>query len=86
MYKASQCRECQDGVGRFLEFAFDNESIGGKIICSRKHCVSSLWQKEDEVNVHLICDGFLRGYTQWVCHSEFSSINEIASSSSVQKS
>ena len=41
-----------------------------------------MWQTRDEVKVHLICDGFLRGYTQWVCHGEFSLINDIASSSS----
>ena len=34
--------------------------------------------------MHLIYDGFLRGYTQWVCHGEFSLINDIASSSSVR--
>ena len=34
--------------------------------------------------MHLICDGFLKGYTQWVCHSEFSLINNITSSSSAR--
>ena len=34
--------------------------------------------------MHLICDGFLRGYTQWVCHGEFSLINDIESSSSAR--
>ncbi|XP_039113721.1 uncharacterized protein LOC120249281 [Dioscorea cayenensis subsp. rotundata] len=82
MYKPRQSREYQEGVDQFLEFAFNNESVGGKIMCPCKHCVNSLWQTRDEAKVHLICDGFLRGYTQWVCHGEFSSINDIASSSS----
>ena len=33
--------------------------------------------------MHLICDGILRGYTQWVCYGGFSSINDIAFSSTL---
>ena len=84
MYQPKQSREYQERLDRFLEFAFNNESVSGKIICPCKFCVNSLWQTRDEVRVHLIYDGFLRGCTQWVCHGEFSLINDIASSSSTR--
>jgi hypothetical protein len=55
------------GVNSFLAFAFRNSAIGDLI------CVNSFWRDSSEIQVHLICDGFLQGYTTWNLHGEASS-------------
>ncbi|OAY64164.1 hypothetical protein ACMD2_13510, partial [Ananas comosus] len=46
-------------------------------------------QTYEDAKIHLICDGFLKGYTSWVCHGEeplslTSSINTVDSTSTFQ--
>ncbi|KAF2308873.1 hypothetical protein GH714_022479 [Hevea brasiliensis] len=69
-------------VTEFLHFAFHNASQCGKILCPCIHCVNRSWQSYDDARVHLICDGFLRGYTKWICHGENPTTNMDQSSSS----
>ena len=57
----------------FLAFAFRHSAIGNKILCPCKKCVNSFWREAGEVREHLICDGFLKGYTTWTLHGEASS-------------
>jgi hypothetical protein len=61
------------GVNSFLAFAFRNSAIGDKILCPCRKCVNSFWRDSSEIQVHLICDGFLQGYTTWNLHGEASS-------------
>ncbi|XP_020082508.1 uncharacterized protein LOC109706120 [Ananas comosus] len=91
MKKPRSSTEYKEGVNQFLDFAFRNASNGGKIMCPCIRCVNSSLQTLDDVKVHLICDGFLRGYTRWICHGEdpitsLSSTNPTASSFSSQVS
>ena len=61
------------GVNRFLAFAFRNSAVGDKILCPCKKCVNSFWRDSSDIREHLICDGFLKGYTTWNLHGEASS-------------
>jgi hypothetical protein len=63
----------KQGVNGFLAFAFRHSAIGNKILCPCKKCVNSFWREAGEVREHLICDGFLKGYTTWTLHGEASS-------------
>ncbi|XP_058003975.1 uncharacterized protein LOC110659856 [Hevea brasiliensis] len=82
MNKPRNSYEYKKGVTEFLHFAFHNASQCGKILCPCIHCVNRSWQSYDDARVHLICDGFLRGYTKWICHGENPTTNMDQSSSS----
>lgn len=47
--------------------------VGDKILCPCRKCVNSFWRDSSEIQEHLICDGFLQGYTTWNLHGEASS-------------
>jgi len=57
-------------VNNFLAFAFKNSAVGSKILCPCRKCVNSFWREASDVREHLICDGFLEGYTIWNLHGE----------------
>ncbi|XP_020088047.1 uncharacterized protein LOC109710040 [Ananas comosus] len=80
----------KNGVLQFLEFAFCNASYSGKIMCPCVRCVNCSLQTYEDAKIHLICDGFLRGYTRWICHGEdalsFNSPINTATSSSASQS
>nr|CAD1823294.1 unnamed protein product [Ananas comosus var. bracteatus] len=59
-----------DGVLNFLDFAFLKAVREGSILCPCKRCANCFWQNKDTVLEHLICDGFLEGYTSWIYHGE----------------
>ena len=61
------------GVNSFLAFAFRNSAVGDKILCPCRKCVNSFWRDSSDIREHLICDGFLKGYTTWNLHGEASS-------------
>ncbi|WVZ71931.1 hypothetical protein U9M48_020459, partial [Paspalum notatum var. saurae] len=61
------------GVNSFLSYAFKNSAVGNKILCPCKKCVNSFWRESSDVREHLICDGFVKGYTTWNLHGETSS-------------
>ena len=81
----SRCSdEYKVGVGQFLEFAFRNSSHDGKILCPCKYCVNRFLHTYEETRMHLICDGFIKGYTRWSCHGENSSSNASTSSTPIE--
>ena len=61
------------GVNSFLAFAFRNSAVGDKILCPYRKCVNSFWRDSSDIREHLICDGFLQGYTTWNLYGEASS-------------
>ena len=61
---------------RFLAFAFRNSVVGDKILCPCRKCVNSFWSEASDVCEHLICDGFIQGYTTWNLHGEESTSYE----------
>ena len=83
MSKSSYNTEYREGVKDFLDFAFQNASRDAKILCPCINCVNRYLQTYEEARVHLICDGFLSGYTHWICHGEKSSIDVSSSSYSL---
>lgn len=61
------------GANEFLDFAFQNASVEGKISCPCKKCkLLSRVNREDAYD-HLIVFGFLEEYTTWVFHRELKS-------------
>uniref|UniRef100_A0A8R7P378 Transposase-associated domain-containing protein n=1 Tax=Triticum urartu TaxID=4572 RepID=A0A8R7P378_TRIUA len=58
------------GLAKFLGFAFNKSSVENKILCPCKNCVNSYWREESEVREHLVCEGFVDGYKQWMFHGE----------------
>ncbi|XP_049391622.1 uncharacterized protein LOC125856085 [Solanum stenotomum] len=64
------------GVKDFLDKAFERASQGDEILCPCKKCFNRYWHCRNVVEDHLICHGFVHGYTKWVFHGEgFSSRN-----------
>jgi hypothetical protein len=57
-----------------LAFAFRNSVVGNKILCPYRKRVNSFWKEASEIREHLICDGFLKGYTIWNLHGETNSV------------
>ena len=64
--------EYKRGLETFLDFAFQNESHNEKILCPCINCKNYLMRTHEECRVHLICHGFIKGYTRWICHGEVS--------------
>nr|KJB67116.1 hypothetical protein B456_010G175300 [Gossypium raimondii] len=60
----------RNGVQTFLNFAFQYASQENMIICPCKKCVNINWHYREVVYEHLIVDGFVRGYKQWLFHGE----------------
>ncbi|XP_057450446.1 uncharacterized protein LOC130742359 [Lotus japonicus] len=60
----------EEGVKRFIDFAFERSSIEGKIICPCPRCEFRKRQTRDEVYDHLICKQLPKGYTFWFDHGE----------------
>ncbi|XP_073224845.1 uncharacterized protein [Cicer arietinum] len=60
------------GVNEFLEFAFQNSQINGKIMCPCTKCANFHSYSPVCVYEHLTDPhrGFLRGYKQWIYHGE----------------
>uniref|UniRef100_A0A0E0DAA3 Transposase-associated domain-containing protein n=1 Tax=Oryza meridionalis TaxID=40149 RepID=A0A0E0DAA3_9ORYZ len=51
-------------------FALSTSASDNRILCPCKTCGNRYWLGEHEVREHLICDGFLAGYTSWIHHGE----------------
>ena len=67
------CRHTEkylQGLAKFLGYAFNKSSVENKILCPCKNCVNSYWREESEVREHLVCEGFVDGYKQWMFHGE----------------
>ncbi|XP_062081301.1 uncharacterized protein LOC133786101 [Humulus lupulus] len=63
----------QEGVNFFLDFAFKNASHEEKIVCPCVKCGLITPVIRTIAFEHLICNGFVDGYTKWVLHGETSS-------------
>ncbi|XP_058185677.1 uncharacterized protein LOC131302904 [Rhododendron vialii] len=79
MYQSRLTSEYLNGVKRFLNFAFQNASIDGKIVCPCVKCGNGRWVTRSKVVDHLVCDGFIKGYTKWIAHGEAMSSTTTAS-------
>ena len=40
-----------------------------------RKCINSFWRDASDVREHLICDGFVKGYTTWNLHGEANTSN-----------
>ncbi|XP_047164922.1 uncharacterized protein LOC124834301 [Vigna umbellata] len=58
------------GLNTFLDFAFSNSGVRGKIICPCQKCNFKKWQFREVVYEHLIVKPFPKGYTMWLLHGE----------------
>jgi hypothetical protein len=60
------------GVKGFIEFAFKDKSEGTKIYCPCQTCVHTTTQPRDEMYGHLVCNGILENYDEWVFQGDHS--------------
>lgn len=60
----------RDGLRKFIQCAIEKTGINGKILCPCKSCGNRYWLGQDQVNDHLIYDGFMCGYSTWIFHGE----------------
>ncbi|GKA97198.1 hypothetical protein Tco_0825092 [Tanacetum coccineum] len=82
MYRAPRASsQYVSGVEYFLNFAFENSSKHGMILCPCTDCHNRFHLERDKVYDHLICVGFKRGYLNWTDHGES---NEVSSSSMIE--
>ncbi|XP_039134220.1 uncharacterized protein LOC120271606 [Dioscorea cayenensis subsp. rotundata] len=61
-----------NGVVSFLDFAFAHSAKDGKFFCPCTKCVNTYHVSRSEAFDHIICEGFLKGYVQWIFHGESS--------------
>ncbi|XP_020082175.1 uncharacterized protein LOC109705809 [Ananas comosus] len=66
-------KEYLDGVEAFLNFAFENNSIDGKIPCPCQKCVLYYHQIRADAFDHLVVNGIMPGYDSWFYHGETTS-------------
>ncbi|XVF61216.1 hypothetical protein PTKIN_Ptkin08bG0112300 [Pterospermum kingtungense] len=71
--------EYREGVERFLDFAFENASEDGRILCPCLRCANIDWKMCEIATEHLICIGFLPSYKNWHYHGEFVPSNRLPS-------
>jgi hypothetical protein len=60
------------GVERFIEFAFKDKPEGTKIHCPCQTWVHTAVQPRDEMFGHLVCNGILENYNEWVFQGDHS--------------
>ena len=65
-----------EGVRLFLEFASERAGMNHRFLCPCTTCANRYWLSESSVREHLICKGFMSGYTTWVFHGEDYADNE----------
>ena len=70
MQKSRLSQEYLDGVQNFLNFAFHYASEDNRILCPCLKCANIDWHMREIVYEHLVCFGFLPGYTRWYFHGE----------------
>ncbi|KAJ8615748.1 hypothetical protein MRB53_035120 [Persea americana] len=61
-------REYMDGINQFMEFTngFDNEFMS----CPCRKCANRYYYRREFVQEHLILNGFLKQYKNWIRHGE----------------
>ena len=68
--KSRSSKEYFDGVQNFIKFAIEKANMNGKILCPCRKCVNCSALAPKTVEEHLVWNGFLKGYTEWVFHGE----------------
>ncbi|XP_075088329.1 uncharacterized protein LOC142170337 [Nicotiana tabacum] len=65
-------KEYIEGVQSFLDFAYSyGDPQGEEIQCPCAKCCNIRWTQRNVVYDHLICYGFVQGYTRWINHGEW---------------
>ncbi|XP_019236266.1 PREDICTED: uncharacterized protein LOC109216558 [Nicotiana attenuata] len=65
-------KEYIEGVQSFLDFAYSyGDPQGEEIQCPCAKCCNIRWTRRNVVYDHLICYGFVQGYTRWINHGEW---------------
>ncbi|KAG8382226.1 hypothetical protein BUALT_Bualt05G0054700 [Buddleja alternifolia] len=70
MRKPRSTKEYERGLDQFLDMAFAKVCLSGKIICPCKNCKNVKWVNKEVGKEHLLVDGFMKDYTNWVAHGE----------------
>lgn len=68
--KPRNTKDYLDGVANFVKSANEKASISGKIYCPCRKCFNRSLLAPVIVEEHLVWNGFLLGYTEWVLHGE----------------
>nr|XP_027067486.1 uncharacterized protein LOC113693107 [Coffea arabica] len=71
MQKNRRSKEYWNGLQKFLDYAFQNSSINGMILCPCKECKCGVCITRENAELHLKVYGFVKGYTHWAAHGEF---------------
>ncbi|XP_027156993.1 uncharacterized protein LOC113758246 [Coffea eugenioides] len=71
MQKNRRSKEYWDGLQKILDYAFQNSSINGMILCPCKECKCGVCITRENAELHLKVYGFVKGYTHWAAHGEF---------------
>ncbi|KAM1312745.1 hypothetical protein ACFX15_016180 [Malus domestica] len=58
------------GLEHFLEFAFDNNKGHTRIYCPCKKCYNRYFVTREVAKAHIIVDGFMPNYRNWIHHGE----------------
>ena len=76
--------EYEKGVEDFLLFAQQHASVlGGKYFCPCVNNVNGRHQTLSVIRSHLICDGFIWSYTNWIWHGELLEVSTPANNEAV---
>ncbi|CAA0819515.1 Unknown protein [Striga hermonthica] len=72
VYAPRTSLEYENGVNEFLEFASKHDpDSNGKFLCPCVNCLNERRLSADQIREHVVCDGFNKGYTEWIWHGEF---------------
>ena len=70
----------EKGVEEFIQFAKHNVvscKNGVRIRCPCVNCLNGRILSVSEIREHLLCDGFLKSYTTWMCHGELLDLQSV---------
>ncbi|XP_071699508.1 uncharacterized protein [Rutidosis leptorrhynchoides] len=51
------------GLDKFIDYIFKKEGVNSEITCPCNKCVNLKWVRRYDARTHILCDGFLKGYT-----------------------
>ncbi|KAJ9680262.1 hypothetical protein PVL29_019544 [Vitis rotundifolia] len=71
MQKSRVSSEYHKRVLEFLDFAFSNASGKEMFSCPYIRCNNCLMQKQEIMYDHLLDNGIIRNYVQWLMHEEY---------------
>ncbi|XP_020249305.1 uncharacterized protein LOC109826696 [Asparagus officinalis] len=66
-----------NGVGAFMDFVRRHDMVRhGRLICPCKLCANRLHQLEEEVELHIVKNGFVSDYKTWVYHGQIEGLSD----------